>query len=176
MSEYTDQADNFAKKNGVTLATEYLGTHPRLGKTPVANFKCTLARNGKSFEFTFSMSINDSWLWQDTGPNGPVQKGLPPRMYDKYYPTVAKKQMVGHYSLWPNPKPKPPTMYDVLASLTKYDPGTFPDFCSEYGYDDQPLSEYPKVMETWQAVVNEYINVRRLFPEEEVQEELGEIS
>jgi hypothetical protein len=174
MSEYTEQAIAFAEKYGVTLATEYLGTYPRLGKTPVANFKCTLARNGKSFEFTFSISINDSWKHSD-GFNRP-QLGLPMQLRSENWPTAAKEQTIGRWTLTPLKKPTPPTMYDVLASLQKYDPGTFPEFCSEYGYDDQPLSEYPKVMETWQAVINEYINVRRLFPEEEVQEELGEIS
>ena len=28
-----------------------------------------------------------------------------------------------------------PTEYDVLACLTKYDPGNYEDFCSEFGYE-----------------------------------------
>jgi hypothetical protein len=175
MSEYTEQAVAFAKKYGVTLATEYQGTYPRFGKTPVANFKCTLARNGKSLEFTFSMSVNDSWCYSK-GHASKRFPGLPFNLREEYQPKVAKQHVAGEFVITPIVNPKPPTMYDVLACLQKYDPGTFPDFCREYGYDDRPLSEYPKVMETWQAVVNEYINVRRLFPEEEVQEELGEIS
>src|SRR6185312_12921531 len=29
---------------------------------------------------------------------------------------------------------KKPTAYDVLACITKYDPGTFSNFCSDFGY------------------------------------------
>ena len=62
----------------------------------------------------------------------------------------------------------------ILACLQKYEVGTFDDFCSEFGYNDRPLSEYPKVHKIWQAVESEFDNVKRLFSEEEI-EELQEI-
>jgi hypothetical protein len=52
-----------------------------------------------------------------------------------------------------------PTMYDVLTCLTKYDPETFEDFCSEFGYDEDSR----KAEKIYNAVVREYKNVERLF-------------
>lgn len=63
-----------------------------------------------------------------------------------------------------------PTAYDVLACLTKSDPGDFEDFCSEFGYNEDSRSAY----ETWQSVVKEWDKVNDFFTAEEI-EELQEI-
>jgi hypothetical protein len=65
-----------------------------------------------------------------------------------------------------------PTLYDVLACLTKYDPEHFENFCSEYGYDTDSRKAY----KTYLAVCREYEAVKRLFPEDEVISELSEIA
>jgi hypothetical protein len=52
-----------------------------------------------------------------------------------------------------------PTAYDVLACLTKSDPGTFEDFCGEYGYD----TDSRKAGKMYKAVVKEWQSVDRLF-------------
>ena len=62
-----------------------------------------------------------------------------------------------------------PTPYNVLACLTKYDVGTFENFCSEFGYDTDSI----KATKIYKAVVNEYKNVQRLFGD--VIEQLAEI-
>lgn len=64
---------------------------------------------------------------------------------------------------------KEPTMYDVLTCLTKYDPGTFENFCSDYGYDTDSRKAYS----TYQAVCDEWVAVERLFGD--IIEELQEI-
>ena len=52
-----------------------------------------------------------------------------------------------------------PTMYDVLACLTKHDPGSYIDFCDNFGYD-----VYDKrSKKVYNAVVKEYDYVCRLF-------------
>lgn len=65
-----------------------------------------------------------------------------------------------------------PNMYDVLAGLTKYDPCTYKDFCSEFGYEggEYSLEVYRGVKEEWEAVL-------RLFGPEDGKcfEELCEI-
>lgn len=61
--------------------------------------------------------------------------------------------------------------YDVLACLTKCDPGTFENFCSEYGYD----SDSRKALKTYKAVRNEWQNLCKLFTESEL-EQLQEIN
>jgi len=58
-----------------------------------------------------------------------------------------------------------PTAYDVLACLTKYDVGSFEDFCSEFGYDtDSRTAE-----RTFKAVVKEWENISRIYTEEQIE-------
>lgn len=64
-----------------------------------------------------------------------------------------------------------PTAYDVLACLTKYPPESFAEFCLANGYDiDSRNAE-----RVYNAVKEEYINLERLYSEEEL-EQLAEIS
>ena len=65
----------------------------------------------------------------------------------------------------------PPTAYDVLASITKYDVGSFEDFCSEFGYDTDSRKAY----KIYKAVLREWKNVEKLWSEEEL-EQLREIN
>lgn len=64
-----------------------------------------------------------------------------------------------------------PTAYDVLAAITKSDPGTFGDFCGEYGYD----TDSRRAMDTYLSMQNEWARVRAFFTGEEL-EELQEIA
>lgn len=61
--------------------------------------------------------------------------------------------------------PVVPTMYDILTCLTKYDPDSFENFCSEYGYDT--MSD--KAEKTYNAVYDEWLNVSRLFNDEQLE-------
>ena len=63
-----------------------------------------------------------------------------------------------------------PNEYDVLSCLEKYEPGTFEDFCSEFGYDEDSRT----AERIYIAVIKEYKDLTRIFTEEQM-EELGEI-
>jgi len=63
----------------------------------------------------------------------------------------------------------PPTMYDILTCLTKYDPETFEYFCREYGYNTDSI----KALKTYKAVKREFNGVNRLFGD--ILEQLQEI-
>lgn len=63
-----------------------------------------------------------------------------------------------------------PNEYDVLACLEKYDPGTFEDFCSELGYNEDSRT----AERIYIAVIKEYKDLIRIFTEEQM-EELREI-
>ena len=63
-----------------------------------------------------------------------------------------------------------PTAYDILACLTKYDPGFFEDFCSEYGYDEDSRT----AERTFLAVIKEWKETSRMFGD--LLEELQEIN
>lgn len=64
-----------------------------------------------------------------------------------------------------------PTAYDLLTSITKSDPYTFEDFCSEYGYDEDSRA----AEKVYKAVVKDWAKVERFFTLEEI-EEMQEIS
>lgn len=61
--------------------------------------------------------------------------------------------------------------YDVLACLTKYDPGTHEDFCADFGYDTDSI----RGLKTYLAVQKEYYDLRRIFTPEQL-EAMQEIS
>lgn len=68
-------------------------------------------------------------------------------------------------------KQTPPSAYDVLSCLQKYEVGTFDNFCSEFGYDTDSRTAY----KTYKAVMKEWKNVELLFTPEQL-ELLQEIS
>lgn len=59
-----------------------------------------------------------------------------------------------------------PNAYDVLASLEKYDVGTFEDFCSDFGYD----TDSRKAEKTYQAVKEQFTQLQTLFNDTELAE------
>lgn len=62
-------------------------------------------------------------------------------------------------------KRKSPTLYDVIGCIQKYDVGSFADFCSEFGYDE----DSKKAEKIYNAVCDEYMNVSRLFNDSEIE-------
>jgi hypothetical protein len=67
-------------------------------------------------------------------------------------------------------KNEAPNAYDVLACLQKYDIGSFEDFCSEFGYDNDDR----KAKKTYYAVLKEFQSVNYLFSD--VIDKLAEIA
>ena len=64
-----------------------------------------------------------------------------------------------------NPNFAAPTAYDILTSLTKNDPGTFENFCGDFGYDTDSRS----AEKVYRAVCDEWLNVSRLFNDSEIE-------
>lgn len=62
-----------------------------------------------------------------------------------------------------------PTAYDILTCLQKYNPGTFDNFCYDFGYD----TDSRKAEKTYFDVQKEWANVNRMF--RDAMEELQEI-
>lgn len=61
--------------------------------------------------------------------------------------------------------------YDLLACITKSDPGDFEEFCRDFGYD----TDSRKALTVYEAVCKEWRKVQRFFRPEEI-EALQEIS
>lgn len=49
---------------------------------------------------------------------------------------------------------KKPSAYDVLACITKNDPGTIENFMHEYGYEYKPTNLYKRVLDEYNKVSN----------------------
>ena len=133
MNNYTQQAENFAAKYGVTLEILDCEYKPMWNETQKRSvFKLRLKRGRKSYTFEFGQSIQ-----------------------------------AGNTS---------PEMYSVLACLTKYDAGSFEDFCSEFGYEQFSICGRKNTdsLRTYKAVCREFAAVERLFCD--CMEELQEIN
>ena len=64
-----------------------------------------------------------------------------------------------------------PTEYDVLTCITKSDPGSFEDFCGEFGCD----TDSRKAERTYKAVKREWEAVKLVFGDGECLEALQEM-
>lgn len=60
---------------------------------------------------------------------------------------------------------KEPKPYDIFTCFTKYDPGTFEDFCSEFGYDEDSRT----AERTYKAVCKEFKELSRLYTSQELE-------
>lgn len=174
-SEYEIQADQFMEKTGTTMTADKLGHFPyfdddkesrdvyqitlsrvisRMDAT--GNAYCKVSRT-EIYSFRFGQSIAHS--------DGEYLRRLKDDYMRKTHGwMIPKTEKTAHLF------PKAPTAYDILACLTKNDPGTFSDFCSDYGYD----TDSRKAEEAYFAVREEYSNVMRLFGD--VIEDLQEIN
>jgi hypothetical protein len=71
--------------------------------------------------------------------------------------------------------PQAPSMYDVLSCLQKYDVGSLEDFCSEFGYNFETISEYKRIRKLYDGVCEEYKEFAGLF-DGEIPEDVLEIN
>lgn len=60
----------------------------------------------------------------------------------------------------------PPTPYDVLACIQKYEVGNFQNFCGDFGYD----TDSRKAEKIYKAVCKEWEKVNTFFSESELIE------
>ncbi len=109
----------------------------------------------KTISFRFGQSINDSFRDQ--------WEGYKPQAWQANRPSRSRADMV------PTQR-NVPTAYDLLCCITKQDPGTFSDFCGDFGYDtDSRKAEktYFAVQEDWEKVRG-FFNVRELKAIQEI--------
>lgn len=161
---YQQQANEFLKITGVSLDIDFLktGKHFEDDKEVRDIYKCTLKRGGRSYSFNFGQSLAKSQHYLDI------------RLKRTYTMTGgalnSNYKIVNLDYLKNNPefkiiKGEAPTSYDILACLTKYDPGTFENFCSEFGYD----TDSRKAEKIYHAVKAEYLGLCSIFSEEEMR-------
>ncbi len=134
MNQYDKQANDWAEKYGVRFSATFAG-HGKFfpdDDSTRDRYSVILFRESLHMQIDFKQSLVDSG-YREHFSRGPYWEG-PGGI-------KARKQTK-----------KAPTLYDVLACITKYDPGTFKDFCDNYGYSDDSI----QALQTYQAVSREY--------------------
>lgn len=153
MNEYIKQATEFLQKTHAKMKIEYVGLAVNKEwkeKQKRCLYEITLTSPRGSMIFDFWDSIRNTEIRT--------------MLFDAYN-VQANKELAA------KKKAAVPSVYDVLACLQKCDPGTFENFCSDYGYDDDSRT----AMRVYLAVQNEYTQLARLFTPEQM-EELAEIN
>lgn len=131
MNEYTKQANDWATRHGVKFEAKYAGhgRHFPDDTDTRDRYRCTLSRGAFSMTVDFGQSLADSASRTESdGPGGVLTKeGQPSRA-------------------------QAPDLYSVLAGLQKHDVGTFSDWCSDMGADEDSR----KAFATYTACQEEY--------------------
>ena len=149
-NEYTEQAERFLAEASATISIEFIG------RAINTEWKETKERNKYSVTITTQRGAMTFDFWDSLHNTEITAKR--PRDYSEALKLNREKAAAK------------PTAYDVLACLTKYDPGLFEEFCADYGYDaDSRTAE-----RTYHAVMREYKQLDRIFTAEQT-EELREI-
>ena len=170
-NEYIEQADKFLTDTNTTVKIEYLkhGKHFDDDQTRDI-YKITISRSGRKFSFEFGNSIVDSGIIHAWGIEGTFRHNGQIAAFAQHVidAKLRRLDLARFKALTPRVSP---SSYSVLACLTKYDCGTFEDFCSEFGYD----IDSRKAKKTYKAVCKEWKNVQSIWSDDEI-EQLQEIS
>jgi hypothetical protein len=128
------------------------------------HYRCFIWRTGKtqasavSFDFWNSYADTEFNAFWHGGNLSVVRENI---YWDKYAGGKPYRSMFR-----PSDKAKKtPQVYDLLTIIQKTDPGTFEEFCSDFGYD----SDSRRAERTWQTIREEYQKVSRFFTKEEME-------
>lgn len=157
-TDYNQQAKEFLNKCNTTFESEFIKHdfyfHGDKEKRDI--YLITLKRGSRIVTFEFGQSLQNSgkYIVYDS----PSRKVNELKGADKY-PSIGSD-----YSA--NKDFEIPNEYDLLTCIQKCDVGTFEDFCSAFGYDEDSRN----AEKTYKAVCEEYLKVCKIFNEDEMQE------
>lgn len=164
MNEYVKQANDFLTKANATCKIEFGGVSRNENwkeKEKRNWYDVTITTPKGTMNFVFWDSIHNTEISMMTLEQY-VEKKLRRRFSDMSY-TEKKKAGVKLKELKDDAVPN---AYDILACLQKYDVGTFEDFCSEFGYDEDSRT----AERIYIAVIKEYKDLTRIFTKEQMEE------
>lgn len=170
-SKYEEVCELVKEKFGIEYECKFLKNDYHFNNDTSTRdiYEITLKRGTRDYTFNFGQSINCSGeyvvreslrnkVWVIEYTQGKIHFTL------KEFKNIPS-YIVGKGDIHKNTNFKEPTLYDILTCLTKYDVGTFENFCSEFGYDEDSR----KAEKTYNAVVKEYESMCRLFSDEELE-------
>lgn len=176
MNDYDKQADDFLKATNTTMECTFLkhGKHFENDTEERDIYNIVLSRGHRSMTIKFGQSLNDSGITLFNIKRKVNISDSALRKIKSLDPVKDRAKIFGlvktgvnfHISFNDINFGTEPTSYDVLACLTKYDPGSLENFCDEFGYDlDSKSAE-----KIYNAVREEYLNVCALFGQDEMEQ------
>lgn len=169
---YQKQALDFLEKTGTKMEIKFLKTGYHFADDKKNDVKrdiyfVTIMRESRKISFEFGNSIYNSGFYVTIGKNKyPIERKYLEKSkteIERYIKNTIRFDYISkldsiHY-------PKAPNEYDILACLQKYDVGTFEDFCSEFGYDEDSIT----ANKTYKEVCNEFKDVQTIWSDEEIK-------
>jgi hypothetical protein len=126
-------------------------------------YRITLTRGKREWSFNFGQSIAASGKYILYYTAGKYESGY------RFQESELKAVRMAFYGFGKvyelNKDYAVPSAYDVLSCITKRDPGTLGDFCSEMGYD----ADSKKAENVYNGVITEWKNVQMIFKDEEIE-------
>lgn len=169
MNEYLQQAQDFLAKTNATMQIDFVGFASNINwkeSTPRAMYQFKLTTPKGSMTDTFWDSINNTAIQQET-----IQSYAEKLYKTPFADLTAAQKTRAHKKLRKMKTEARPNAYDILAAVEKSDPGTFDDFCSEFGYNTDSRA----AVRTYFAAQKEYADLARIFTAEQL-EMLAEIN
>ena len=162
-NEYTEQAEKFLQDANATMKIEFQGRAINTAwkeKEPRNLYAVTITTPRGSYTFDFWDSLHNTETTQMT-----VEQYARKRFRMPYEDMTYSEKNKARAELARKQKEARPTCYDVIACLTTYDPGTFEDFCAEYGYDEDSRT----AERIYIAVQKDFANLKRIFDPEQLE-------
>ncbi len=167
LSEYDIQANEFLKKTNTELKIEFKENAKYFydDKETRDIYNITLIRGNRKYTFTFGNSLRDSGFYVQIGR---TKHPLPYNLLNSKNLTCFIRLNIDNSFIPKIDKihyPVPPSPYDILACLEKYDYESFEDFCSQLGYD----TDSRNAERIYNACKDQYLHLISLYNEEEME-------
>ena len=167
LSEYDIQANEFLEKTNTELKIEFKENAKYFpgDKETRDIYNITLIRGNRKYTFTFGNSLRDSGFYVQIGR---TKHPLPYNLLNSKNLRNYIKNHIDYnfiYNIDNIHYPVPPSPYDILACLEKYDYESFEDFCSQLGYD----TDSRNAERIYNNCHEQYLQLCSLYNEEEMK-------
>jgi hypothetical protein len=162
-NEYDEQAEKFLRDTETEFSAKFLRTDKYFPDDTDKRdiYEITLKRGERRYSFTFGQSLKSSGEYIVYPGKVRLSKKEATAYVQSHGDIVLNR---GNSDK--NKDYEILTPYTVLASLTKYEPGTFENFCWDYGYDNDSR----KAEKMYEAVKEEYAKLCTLYSDKELEE------
>ena len=165
MSEYVKQAKDFLANCNATMEIKYVGLEkPNWDDKPHRTYDCTIKtpRGEMMVHFYDSTANTELWIMNE--------KEWYENKFRRYYDGLTYQEKIRLLKDFKAKRAKAiPTEYSILSCLTKYDVGSMDDFMHEFGYEIKCTKDMTDFINTYNAVVKEYNDIRRCFTVEQIE-------